>query len=34
MFTKDNLGLTFFDRIKLRLLLKRVLTNKTKYDIL
>ena len=32
MFAKDNLGLNFFDRIKLKLLLKKVLTNKTKYD--
>lgn len=26
MFAKDNLGLNFFDRIKLKLLLKKVLT--------
>lgn len=28
MFVKDNLGLTFFDRVRLKFLLKKVLTHK------
>lgn len=34
MFAKDNLGLNFFDRIKLRLLLKKVLTHKQNNGII
>lgn len=34
MFVKDNLGLTLFDKIKLKLLLKKVLTKKKKGGIL
>lgn len=34
MFVKDNLGLTFFDRIKLKFLLKKVLTKSNSNSII
>ena len=34
MFVKDNLGLTFFDRLRLKFLLKKVLTKTNSNSII